>query len=118
MYYHLDERVLKRSQASRELAIELAGCDSCLILSLRINQIANRLSLSQIYPSVEESAKSEFAGLGQPRSFFDGDLQHAPENYRASVAAYFDCVFAGVGMRALVISDYDLINGFIREGID
>jgi hypothetical protein len=45
-------------------------------------------------------------------------LQHAPENYRASVAAYFDCVFAGVGMWALVISDYDLIDGLIGGGID
>src|SRR5712671_4404871 len=96
---YFDERVFERSQPDRQCAFELPGCDSRLILSLGVDDIANCLGLCEVDTFVQESAKGELTGLGDARSAINRQLKHAPENDRAAVATDLHYVLAGVRVR-------------------
>ena len=82
-----------------------------------LDDIENGLSLSQIYPAVEESPQGELAGISQPGAAAQDQLQNALQGYRASVAVYLNDVFPGICVGRLHIGHQHLIDDLSSIGV-
>src|SRR5438093_185629 len=92
----LSTRSLVSRKPGGQLAPELFGRDSRLILSLRVNDIANPLSLSKVNAPIEKGSKGELARLRYARSSVDHHPEYVPEDYRTTVTTDFYNIFACV----------------------
>jgi hypothetical protein len=84
----------------------LLRCDLCLKESLRIDQVANRLSLGKIDPAIQKCSHRELAGLGESRTASRCELDNMPQNDGRSMSGDFDHVIGRIRMRLGEVS-YD-----------
>ena len=90
-----------RAHAPTERAAHLAGGLARLGEGLRVDQVADRLSLREIEAAGEKGALGEFAGLGETRAQLkraaQKQLQHHGRAVRCNLNEIFGCVRARSG---------------------
>src|SRR3990172_40717 len=89
-----------------QLSYCVARCGHCL----RINQIANPLSLAEVYLTVSQSAKSEFPWTSEPRVKPECKIDDLSQDYRRTMTTQLYNILPSKGVWSLEVTQQDLID--------
>ena len=93
-----DESLLDGSDAAAERSAQLAGGLASLGERLRLDQIADGLSLGEVEAAGKKSALGEFARLGQPRAPVERAPEQQIQHYRRAMRRNLHHILGGVGV--------------------
>jgi hypothetical protein len=77
---------------------------------LRVDQIANRLSLGQVEPAIKEGPHGKFTRLSQPRAARESQLDNMPQYDGRSMSGDFNDVVGCIRVRLPKVSDDNFVN--------
>ena len=115
---HGEQGVIKSADADSQGILELGGGEARGPLGAGMDEIQDGLGLRQIEFIVQKGAFGEFAGLRLARAGGEKHSEDALGGLRAAMALDFDGIFAGIGMRSAENQQQDIVEHFVRGGID
>jgi hypothetical protein len=89
-----------------------------LVERLRLDQVANRLGLREIDPTIQECPHSELARLGHARPALQRQFDNVPQHDRRSMAGDLNDFIGGIRMRLRKIRRNNLVDAISGSRLD
>src|SRR4051812_35589549 len=102
----------------RNLTFQLTRGQMCRRIRLRVDKIANRLSLIKLHPAVRDRAQRELARCGHPGVERQRGVDNRSQQDRRSVTMEFHDVLAGEGVWRFEITNESFVNRHVSAWID
>src|SRR4030095_6000206 len=118
LHDYLYQHLFGRLERDRKFAFQLTSSLRRSCVGLRVDQIADCLSLTEIHLSVFASTQGELSWFGEPGSKVLSQIQHSSENHRRAVATQLDHFFTRKRARLFEVSYQRRIQRLARVSND